>query len=85
MGGHMEDKEPELSTNEVESDLGLPNEAEESLGLPTLITLMRIYDVQMSILTHLDETSARNLNEIHERGELLFSLPRLAPDTGQSE
>lgn len=65
-----------------DDNLSQSNAEENDLGLPTLITLMRIYDVQMSILTHLDETAARNLHSEHEAGNILFSLPRLSPNAG---
>lgn len=43
----------------------------------SLIVLMRLYDVQMAILNEMNETMAARINEIHEHGGIVGSLPWL--------
>jgi hypothetical protein len=41
----------------------------------TLITLMRLYDVQMALLNEVDHEAASRLNEMHAQGKVIGSFP----------
>jgi hypothetical protein len=40
-----------------------------------LIQLMRLYDVQMSILSHFNDTRAEKLEKIHDEGKTVTDIP----------
>jgi hypothetical protein len=40
-----------------------------------LVTLMRLYDVQMALLNETDHESATNLSKLHSQGRVLGSFP----------
>lgn len=44
------------------------------------ITLLRIYDVLMAILTSMDEDAAEKLFDLHERGGLMTPPPGFDPE-----
>lgn len=59
-----------MHESEVESGLepqkdSQPNEIQSAI----LVTLMRIYDVQMALLTHFDTATADAIYAKHEQGE----------------
>ncbi len=70
--------------DEPEVDAEDPFSAEHAPAF-TLITLMRIYDVQMAILTATHPEMARGLNEIHAQGRVVGSFPYLNPDADAPE
>ncbi len=56
----------------------------EGAHIASLITLMRIYDTLMALLTEKDADAARKLIEAHSNGYLLGPMPFLAGPSDES-
>lgn len=46
-----------------------------------LLMLMRLYDVEMSILSELNDDRAEILEKIHDKGGIITEFPWLSQDT----
>jgi len=54
--------------------------APENVGAFTLVTLMRLYDVNMALLNEQNPQVAARLHERHEQGRIIGSFPWINPD-----
>lgn len=57
--------------------------APENVGAFTLVTLMRLYDVNMALLNEQNSDVARRLHEMHEQGRILGSFPWINPEVNE--
>ena len=70
---------PQEYGNEITGEILETSPSETELVIVSL--LMRLYDLNLAILNHLDENRANEIYEAHEKG-LHFNPPIFVPEVG---
>jgi hypothetical protein len=62
------------------AELEDPQQDPELTQQMILLTLMRLYDVQMAILSEMHDGHAEHLGDVHDAGKLITDFPWLAQE-----